>query len=323
MYRRTINNVIEIIYNIIYYEYRFKHKSINVMRSLALILVIFLFSTSLFGQSLIDSTKSWNTIIQGPPYNPVPTIYTETIKIGPDTIIDLLTYKKVLRSTDEFLTTWNVYCFIRETIEKEVFFRSDTSSQEYLLYDFGAEEGDTLTVTGIESFMTNWSFVSNKMVVDSIDTVYFAGEYRKRINLSSRQWIEGIGCLTGILHNQFYVIGGDKFELVCYSKNDTIKYQNPTYNSCYYSSTGIIEVTESEKIILFPNPVTDKAILRIVEGNNEKKLVEIFDSKGVKIISEIINNDFEINRKDYRSGIYFYRVMNNKKLIGVGKFIIM
>lgn len=293
------------------------------MRNLSIILAILFFSTSLFGQSLVDSTKRWNTIIQGPPYNPVPTIYTETIKIGPDTIIDLLTYKKVLRSTNEFLTTWNVYCFIRETIEKEVFFRSDTSSQEYLLYDFGAGEGDTLTVTGIESFMNNWNFVSVKIVVDSIDTIYFAEEYRKRINLSGRQWIEGIGCLTGVLHNQFYVIGGDKFELVCYSENDTIKYQNPTYNSCYNSSTGINEVTKSEKIILFPNPITDKAILRIVEENNEKKLVEIFDSNGVKIISEMINNDFEINRKDYRYGIYFYRVMNNKKLIGVGKLIIM
>ncbi len=297
-------------------------KKLYYMRNLTLLLAIFLISNSLIGQTLVDSTKRWSTIIQGPPYPPVPTIYTETIKIGQDTVIDLISYKKVLRSTDEFLTNWDVYCFIRETVEKEIYFRSDTSLQEYLLYDFGSEVGDTITVTGIESFMTNWSFVSNTMSVDSIDTVYFAEEYRKRINLNGRQWIEGIGCLTGILHNQFNVVGGDLFELICYSENDTLKYQNSTYSSCYYSSTGIIEIAESEKIIVFPNPVTDKAILRIVDSNNEKKLIEIYDSKGVKIVSENIDREFEINREDYRAGFYLYRVINNGALIGVGKLII-
>ncbi len=292
------------------------------MRNLILLLGVVLISNSLIGQSLVKSTKRWSTIIQGPPYNPVPTIYTETIKIGQDTIIDLTSYKKVLRSTDEFLTSWNVYCFIRETVEKEIYIRSDTSTQEYLLYDFGAEEGDTINVTGIEGFMTNWSFVSDTMVVSSIDTIYFAEEYRKRINLSGRHWIEGIGCLTGILHNKFYTVGGDVFNLVCYSENDTLKYQNSTYSSCYNSSTGIIEIAKSKKIFVFPNPITDKAILKIADSNNEENLIEIYDIKGLKIVSESIVREFEINREDYKAGFYLYRVINKGALIGTGKFII-
>ena len=66
------------------------------MRNLTLLLAVVLISNSLIGQSLVDSTKRWNTVIQGPPYNPLPTKYTETIKIGQDTVIDLKSYKKVL-----------------------------------------------------------------------------------------------------------------------------------------------------------------------------------------------------------------------------------
>lgn len=293
------------------------------MRNLPLLLLGFvLISNSLIGQTLVDTTKCWNTVIQGPPLNPIPIIYTETIKFSQDTVIDSKSYNKVLRSTEEFFTNWNVYCFIRETLEKEVYIRFDTSYQEYLLYDFGAEINDTLTVVSIESFMTNRNLVSSQVVVDSVDSVFFAEKYRKRINLGTHPWIEGIGCLKGILHNQLYIVGGDWFELVCYSENDTLKYQNSTYSSCYNFTSGISDITKLERVIVSPNPVVDKSILRIMDSHNGNKLIEIYDCKGVKIVSQNMESEFEILRADYMAGIYLYRVVNNGKIIGVGKFVI-
>jgi hypothetical protein len=291
------------------------------MKYLALLLVVFLSSNTLFGQSLTDSTKLWSTVIQGPPYHPVPTIYTETIIIGQDTVIDLISYKKVLRSTDEYSTNWDVYCFIRETLDEEIYVRSDTALQEYLLYDFGAEKGDTVNVVSIESHMTNWSFAPGTLIVDSIDSIFFADQYRKRINLNGEQWIEGIGSLTGILHNKLGLVGGDLFELICFSESEVLKYQNPAYSSCYYSSTGLRDIAKSEQIIVFPNPISDKSTLRIIDGNYKRNLIEIYDSKGVKVKSKTIEEEFIINRADYNTGVYLYQVLNNGKLIGAGKLI--
>ncbi|MEA3447287.1 MAG: hypothetical protein U9Q98_02405, partial [Bacteroidota bacterium] len=35
------------------------------------------------------------------------------------------------------------------------------------------------------------------------------------------------------------LVGGDSYELLCYSENDTLIYQNSSYPSCYYYWTGI------------------------------------------------------------------------------------
>ena len=62
------------------------------------------------------------------------------------------------------------------------------------------------------------------MVVDSIDSVLIGNNYRQRTNLhplwgGHEEWIEGIGSISGILHNSFGLIGGNYFELLCYYEN--------------------------------------------------------------------------------------------------------
>ena len=111
---------------------------------LFLILIVFFASS----QSIVDTTKRWNNYIQFPSSYPVEE-RTELVLFSQDTMIDSKIYKKVLRTTDELMINWEEYCYIRETIDKKVYIRSDTSSQEYLLYDMDVNINDTLPTSNI------------------------------------------------------------------------------------------------------------------------------------------------------------------------------
>ncbi len=285
-------------------------------------LILFLSINLSFGHNLVDTTKLWNTIVQGPPYTPFPTTYTESIKIGSDTVIDMKTYRKVLRSTDELTENWEVFCFIRENEEKKVFFRADTSVQEYLLYDFGANPNDTLFITGIESYMNNITFFSDSVVVDSVDNIFFAGQTRKILYLNSGQWIEGIGCMTGILHNPFWLVGGNCFFLVCYHENGILKYQNPDYSSCYNFTTNIENIENISEAVIYPNPAADQFTVKINNSKQKDYTLELFNMHGQKALSVIILHKAEISVMELKKGIYFYIILDNNNIIHAGKITI-
>ncbi len=293
------------------------------MKKYILISAIVLFSNLIIGQSIVDTTKQWHTLIQGPPYNPMPDQHTETIIFQQDTIIDGKTYRKVFRSLDEFMTNWEEYCFIRETADKKVYMRSDTSSQEYLLYDMGAAINDTLWITGIESYMGSWSFYSHNMVVTSIDSILIGNTYRERINLNdsdslrtaNEEWIDGMGSMSGILHNASGLVGGDWFELLCFEQNDSLIYQNPNSNSCFLESTNI----ENQKNItndfyIYPNPSTSNFTILLPENSKGISLT-IANTTGQLI--QVIPLDKGQTVYQYTGklspGTYFIGIDNGKK----------
>jgi hypothetical protein len=289
-----------------------------------LFILIANFSSS---QILVDTVNKWNTKI-----NRLPswTVITESIKFEQDTAIDSKTYKKVWRSTDEFQEIWLPYGFIRETPEKKIYYRTDTSYQEYLLYDFELSVNDTIFSTAINSYANSWHLITIPFIVSSIDSMLIGNEYKKQIHLYSipaneitDQWIEGMGSMHGILHWNAGLIGGDYYELLCFYENDTLKYQNPAFDTCYIVYTNIEENPYSIDISVYPNPVTNISTLTI-KGNikNEKLKLEIFNITGEIIISERIENKFLINRDEFNTGIYFFKVFNESGMIKTGKLMI-
>jgi hypothetical protein len=284
----------------------FTDEKTTAMRKLQLTLLIIAFAFFATGQSLVDTTKLWSTLIQGPPYNPMPDKDTEHIRFEQDTVIDLKTYKKVFRSTDQFQTNWTECCYIRETFEKEVFVIKDNTLQEYLLYDFDANINDTLTVIGVESYMNNWGFISGVAIVDSIDTIYIGNEFRKRLLLNggAMQWIEGMGSMVGILHNFFGIVGGDWFELLCFTENDTLKYQNPSYNSCYVI-TDINDNRNTFNVSIFPNPTTGLITIKAEQVES----IEVMNIEGRQIYT---GKQTQIDISQEPKGIYIIKVTTSK-----------
>jgi len=303
-------------------------KNRNMKKIILLLLIIFL-SNFIKGQSFIETTKKWSTVIHKLPSF---TIMTEFIKFEGDTFIDLFTYKKVFRSTDEFQNNWAPYGFIRETLDEKIFYRTNIS-QEFLLYDFGLNINDVIETIGICGYANSENLSPIKFKVSQIDSLQFGTEIKKRFHMNpifendtstipTDYWIEGIGSTSGIFHWEALLVGGDSYELLCFKNNDSLIYQNPSYNSCYYITD--LEKNNNEYFIdIYPNPVKNKLKIKIKNLDLNKIFrLEIFDIFGNKIFFKEINDNFEIDKNYLKTGILFYRVLCDEKLIKQSKIII-
>ena len=90
-------------------------------------------------------------------------------------------------------------------------------------------------------------------------------------------------------------------------------------------SLGIEDPAQNNKVSFYPNPMNEKATIK-VNGNVdiENMRLEILDASGrVAILQESISsNEILIENKNLKSGIYFYRLLENDKLIAVNKFMV-
>ncbi len=284
----------------------------------------------LHAQTFVDTAKRWNTVIHRLPSY---TIITENIKFDGDTTIGLVDYKKVFRSTDEFQTAWESYGYIRETIDEKVYYRTD-STPDCLLYDFDLALNEIVEVYGIQSYGNNYSLSPMSFFVSNIDSVEIGSELRGRYHLNpvlsndtlpdaSEFWIEGIGSISGILHWEAFLVGGDSYELLCFSENEEYFYQNSSYTSCYYFWTGIEENENNDQINIYPNPITDKASITIENyDSNKVYTLEIYDELGRKIFENKIYSSLTINRDELNLGLYVFKIICNGQTMKTEKIMI-
>jgi len=287
------------------------------------LIVILLFSQIMsFGQSsdfLVDTNKIWSHLHISPDLgDPSPhTWTTDFITFRQDTIININHYKKVFHALDSNHLVWGCIGFIREDSASKVFYKSVQDSSERLLYDFGAQVGDTVTIDNGLTF---------DLIVDSIDSIFVYNKYMKRIlfQMSPEIWIEGIGSMAGVLQSGLSLLTGQIDELLCYYENDTLKLSNTYYQECFYNNVGINEIEKNEiKTKLYPNPVVGTSTF-LIEGNPDKKyfVLEIYSVIGTRIKTIIINNDKQtvIRKSDFSSGLYFYKLTSHETEIKTGKF---
>jgi len=73
---------------------------------------------------------------------------------------------------------------------------------------------------------------------------------------------------------------------------------------------------------LYPNPFTEQTTLSIDSKNLIEGSIQVYNSQGKLIISETIkNNKAVINRAQMASGLYFYNITSNQKILHSGKLI--
>lgn len=95
--------------------------------------------------------------------------------------------------------------------------------------------------------------------------------------------------------------------------------ENITINSCMVSVNSAIK---TDNVKVYPNPISTFAIIEIVESQINS-VFELYDILGKCIMAKsLTKQQTSIDRGDLKSGIYFYRIINNKQNIGNGKLII-
>jgi hypothetical protein len=261
---------------------------------------------------LVDTNKVWSNLIQAT--SPPMTSETNFIKFSGDTIIGLNSYKNVFQSDDSQHAIWTLIGFIREDITHKVYYYKIQDTAERILYDFGANIGDTIHVGGEYGI---------DLVISSIDSVYIFDRYRKRLWAWDEPWIVGIGSICGVMESgTFYQVGGIN-RLLCFYENDTLKFLNPDFNSCYISNVNIDATTKDNFYFeLYPNPPDELLYFKTNLLNNVT--LQFYNVLGNNILFKNIKNEdhLYLDKSIFHSGIYFYHVYNNGIIVKTGKLVI-
>lgn len=89
---------------------------------------------------------------------------------------------------------------------------------------------------------------------------------------------------------------------------------------------GIPEIeTVSSASNIFPNPMNISATIKIASGNNITTAnLKIYDILGNLVFSQkgINTNEILIYRGNLKQGIYFFKIANDNKIFGTGKFVV-
>ncbi len=294
-----------------------RNNPIPIMRKALIIFCILFLARQVYSQTVVDTVKLWNVAYcsaGGLGF----VCETVSYKFQSDTTINSYQYKILLKTSDTTLSNWWAEGAMRE-VGSKIYYYNYSDQTEYLVYDFGANLGDTIKAI---------TFCGNYLIVDSVDTLMINGQARRRLIfnfpscLYTEEWIEGIGSNHGIV-NMFSVFGFLPFdsgeELLCYWEDGFVKWINPAYNQCYYVTTEIYEQISNSSISVFPNPLIDVAK---VELNSISKnwSWELYSSIG-QLVQEkcnITTNSLEIDKGHLPAGIYFYQVRtaDSKKYFG-------
>ena len=210
---------------------------------------------------------TWNVLSHGwdpeggdDPYMP----YTFIYQLEEDTTINDLTYQRLTGrfSLSTMPSNKEYVAALRFAENKKVFVHYDNT--EYLLYDFGAQVGDTLEIFGGIDYYKDFKTLPH--VITEIDTlddgklqIYSnaiiqesEGYETPFERLYPKIWIEGVGSKDGIVQNSSTNrIGIGPCVLLCAYHNDDCIYttDNPYYTSlgCVYNDP-IFSATEEVKL---------------------------------------------------------------------------
>jgi len=125
-------------------------------------------------------------------------------RIGKDSVFGSKVYQSVMsKNITAGDNTETVVAYLRETSDGKIYQIDVYDATEYLIYDFGVQQGDTDTIK-------NGCF-EQKLTVASVENIVVNNSNRKKIVLnykcfppsSTRTWIEGIGSLLGLLNTNF------------------------------------------------------------------------------------------------------------------------
>jgi hypothetical protein len=242
------------------------------MRHMTLILVIGL-STACLGQADVFPTTNatwvqyYEVMITPPPIPQFAWSSTANFCMGVnDTLINGVTYSQLHYCGDAYVGG------IREDDQAVYFYPAD-STQEYLLYDFGAAVGDTLQdiyvneplgLGGASGWVGTRTF--DVVVQESAPHPDYDGRTRVMVQATDpligmdSEWIEGIGCVHGLFTFNPINISEYWFGLECMSHNGTQLWNGwyaGTDGTCTPIIMGVEEIARTS-LEAYPNPTVGR-----------------------------------------------------------------
>jgi len=285
------------------------------------LLIFWVIPFSIIAQGFAPQGAIWHYSPKNPFYNTGIT-YT-TIESVSEIVIDEVTCKKLIEvqrhDNDTFLVIEH-YMFQEND---RIFFYKDGAF--HLLYDFGADAGDTLI---LDYFLTVGGYPL-KMVIDSTAIININGWDKKLqyitcgdgVNVEfGDKVIEGIGST----YFMFPVYDGAVYGyLRCYEDDAIGLFQSPyhpnywwNFEHCSEIITNISEIENILEITVYPNPSSGIISISGVDMHVEYFIYNIY---GKALLShEILSASNKINTEMLSSGIYILKLIfhvNDKEQI--------
>jgi len=223
----------------------------------------------------------------------------------------------------------------------KVYFYEDNNFKLY--FDYGSEVGDTLNLSVPENFLNfdiscsgtpdSSNLQLYRITIDSITTGFLDNSFLRVYHTSSIisednsyfNWqfgkvVERIGSLNGFLGFSFMqCLGGAIGHFRCYS-DSLNQIQHPSQD-CNYMITNINENSNNERIKFYPNPFSTQLNIQLLQTNNSKHLLKLYNSFGQLIKYEIITQSSSFNVSELKQGIYFCEVSCNNVVMKREKIV--
>jgi type IX secretion system substrate protein len=253
-------------------------------------------------------------------YGEAPEDYIAQFYTSGDTIINEIQYKKIFQyridanDGPDYGSVINDRYFggIRNNESKQVEIVYYYRIEPEIIYDFNLSLGDTIKV-GYSSEDYNWK----PLIVRTIDSILYCGEYHKRYNLNDsipvpQALIEGIGFTNGFINPIFFQFEQET-SLKCYTEKG-----NENCDDCSLLLSERPIQVDSE-VSIFPNP--NNGILSLISKNGLTK-ISIYNLEGQKVHQNynIPSGSFDIHL-NIENGIYLLRGLNHQGHIVTKKII--
>ncbi|MFZ6052654.1 T9SS type A sorting domain-containing protein [Halocola ammonii] len=196
----------------------------------------------------------------------------------------------------------------------KAFFVPADFSEEYLLYDFTLEEAET-----VDSVYTGHLAIDDAILMSFqagiVDSILIGGEYRKRIQIESNYWIEGIGCTSGLFQDP-----SEQLDIVlylsCFSVDSSILYPEESEGeSCPTDFIQNLKEIESRNVKAYPNPTQGQFLMNL--KNDFVGSVSVFDSFGqrLNVPHERQSGGLRLDLSQFPAGIYVVKITNQSSTL--------
>lgn len=199
---------------------------------------------------------------------------------------------------------------IREdTSARKVFYYDYQNQTDELMYDFNLVAGDTL--------YPGYSWLAPWLIVDSVSTVTLLnGEVRKIFYFPNGiYYIESVGGWQGL---QFYLLPGIGFweEPVCMTENGVMLWG---FSQQCYGFVGLEEMQNTQTKLIYPNPTT--GLISVKWKEDFKVHVKIFDSHSRNIFDQDLNENRQLDVRNWSTGLYYYQLESSDGTSIAGKIV--
>ena len=204
-----------------------------------------------------------------------------------------------------------------------LFFRPESSEEDFLVYDISLEVGDQISLSArwCDGLSGDITTVVEVIEVEGNRTIIFDRQIGESETCETLRFIEGVGSNASVIFPYFLdaiTVNGTALRL-CHASHQTVVYYPENVDSDFCGleiPTAIVDPT-SQKLVMFPNPVEDRISFTLKESEQLKNAV-IYNALEQKVL---ISSSKSIDVSSLKGGVYYLVVGTFGGYIYSGRFI--